>query len=108
MWFLIVGVVLLLLKLAEFGPFADLGWAWVLGPFALAVAWWAFSDSSGLTQRRAMEKLDQRKRERRERDMKALGLDVHRERRVRVMRDSARGSAPPPPKPEAPRRDPKI
>ena len=113
MWFLILGVVLLVLKIAEFGPFADLGWVWVLAPFGLAVTWWAFSDSSGLTQRRAMEKMAARQRERRERDMKALGLDVRRETRVRVMRDAAarRNPPPPPPPPPAappPRRDPRL
>ena len=112
MWFLIVGVLLLVLKIAEVGFFVDLGWVWVLAPFGLAVAWWAFADSSGLTQRRAIEKMEVRKRDRRERDMKALGLDVRRETRVRVIRDSAsRRDAPPPapPPPEAPpRRDPRL
>ena len=94
---LIVGVLLLVMKLAEFGPGADLSWWWVLAPFAVAAFWWAFADSSGLTQRRAIEKMEQRKQQRRERDMKALGLDVHRDRRVRVMRDSgSRPKAAPP------------
>ncbi len=92
MWALIVGVLLLVMKMAELGPGADLSWWWVLTPFAIAAAWWAFADSTGLTQRRAIAKMEERKQQRRERDMKALGLDVHRDRRIRVIRDG--GSRP--------------
>lgn len=90
MAFLIIGIVLLALKFAEIGPVADLGWVWVLLPFGLAAAWWAFADSTGITQKRAIRKMEERKVARRERDMKALGLDVHRERRVRMLRDGGR------------------
>jgi small Trp-rich protein len=111
MVFLVVGVLLLLLKLAEFGPVADLGWLWVLLPFGLAVLWWAFADSTGLTQRRAMAKMDLRKQQRRERDMAALGLDVRRDKRIRVLKDAAARKAPPAapaPPSDGARRDPKI
>lgn len=112
MVFLVVGVLLLLMKIAEFGPVAELSWLWVLLPFGLAVLWWAFADSTGLTQRRAMAKMDLRKQQRRERDMAALGLDVRREKRVRVLKDAAARKAPPPAAPPPPsdsaRRDPKI
>jgi small Trp-rich protein len=109
MGFLIVGVILLGMKLAEFGPVADWSLWWVLLPFVLAVLWWSFADNSGLTQRRAMDKMDERKRARRERDMKALGLDVHRDRRIRVLRDSNRPNAPPPaPAPEPAPREPRL
>jgi small Trp-rich protein len=109
MAFLIVGVLLLVLKMAEVGPFANLGWAWVLAPFGLAAAWWAFADSTGLTQRRAIRKMDERKAARRERDMKALGLDVRREKRIRVLRESgSKPTAEPPPPAEPTRREPKA
>ncbi len=105
MVFLVVGVLLLVMKIAEFGPVADWSWVIVLAPFGLAVAWWAFADSTGMTQRRAIQRMEDRKRERRERDMKALGLDVRRDRRIRVLKDSSRNPAPPP----APsRKDPKL
>ena len=111
MWFLIGGVLLLVLKMADIDPVSGLSWVVVLAPFGLAVLWWMFADSSGLTQRRAINKMEERKRQRRERDMKALGLDVRRDTRVRVMRDSASRRNPPPPppdnKPPAPRRDPR-
>ena len=58
---LIVGIVLLALKLAEIGPVAAWSWWLVLLPFGLAAAWWGFADATGLTQRRAMDKMDERK-----------------------------------------------
>jgi small Trp-rich protein len=108
MWFLIVGVILLVMKLAEFGPVADWNVLWVLLPFLLAVLWWLFADSSGLTQRRAMDKMEEKKRQRRERDMKALGLDVRRDRRIRVLRESRGPNVSPPPAPEPPPREPRL
>ena len=39
MAFLILGVLLLVLKLAEFGPVAAWAWWVVLAPFGLAAAW---------------------------------------------------------------------
>ena len=116
----IVGVLLLLAKLIEFGPVG--GWSWwiILAPFALAVAWWQFADTSGWTQRQVMNKMERRKQERREKAMDALGLNKHRERAAtRSQRDKARqtttadptqrddsGSSVPPPAPE--RRDPRL
>ncbi len=37
---LIVGVLLVILKLAELGPFAKLSWWWVALPFVLVIIWW--------------------------------------------------------------------
>ena len=74
MWFLLVGLLLLAMKMGEFGPGANWSWVWVLTPFGLAIAWWSFADSVGLTQRRAMDKMDERKVERRARTMEALGI----------------------------------
>jgi small Trp-rich protein len=81
MAFLVLGLVLLGMKAAEFGPVA--GWSWfvVLAPFGLAVLWWAFADSTGLTQRRAIDKMERRKAERRQRDMEKLGLGTGRSKR---------------------------
>lgn len=98
MAFLIIGILLLIMKFLEVGPVANWGWVWVLLPFGLAAAWWAFADSTGITQKRAIRKMEERKVARRERDMKALGLDVHRDRRVRILREpgSKRKAEPPP------------
>ncbi|HEX4859470.1 MAG TPA: TIGR04438 family Trp-rich protein, partial [Usitatibacteraceae bacterium] len=38
--FVVIGVILLLLKLADVGPVGNLSWIWVLSPFALAFLWW--------------------------------------------------------------------
>lgn len=95
MAFLIVGLLMALLKFTGIDPFASMSWFTVLIPFGLAVAWWAFADASGLTKRRAAEKMEQRKQERRERDMKALGLNVKTgAQRGRVVRNIS--AAPPP------------
>lgn len=81
MAFLLLGILLLVLKWQEIGPVASWSWLVVLAPFGLAVLWWAFADSTGLTQRRAIEKMEQRKAERRQRDMEALGLGTQRDKR---------------------------
>ena len=83
MAFLILGVLLLGMKMAEFGPVASWSWWVVLAPFGLAIAWWGFADSIGLTQRRAMDKMEQAKRERRNRNLEALGLGPRRDRKAR-------------------------
>ena len=81
MYFIIIGVVIILMNLLGFGPPAN--WTWNISgdlwkfcvPFVLAVVWWAVADSTGYTKRREMEKMDQRKRERREQNLEALGMD---------------------------------
>ncbi len=88
MAFVIIGVLLLLAKVAEFSFFATWSWWIILAPFAAAVVWWQLSDSLGLTQRRAMNKMAQRKIDRRERQLDALGID-HRKKRSRAAGKSA-------------------
>jgi len=83
MLFVAIGVVLLLLKLFAFGPVGEWSWFLVLAPFAVAVAWWAWADGSGLTQRRAMKRMDDRKAARRDRAMDALGQGDPNKRRKR-------------------------
>lgn len=90
MGFLIAGVLLLLMYWAGIEPVASWHWGWIALPFALAALWWAIADATGITQRRAMDKLEARKVARRQRDMEALGLNARRERRITVIRDAAR------------------
>ena len=40
MAFVIVGILLVILKLAELGPFAKLSWWWVALPIELVIIWW--------------------------------------------------------------------
>lgn len=72
MYLLGLAIVLSLLKLADIGPVA--GWTWwpILGMYGAAAAWWAWADASGYTKRKAMERMDQRKKERIERQKQAM------------------------------------
>ncbi|GAB1387969.1 MAG: hypothetical protein AMXMBFR78_31630 [Rubrivivax sp.] len=81
--FVAIGTLLLLLKMLEVDPVAGWSWLWILAPFAVAVAWWAYADSSGFTQRRAIKRMEDRKVARRERDIEALGMSVRGDRRKR-------------------------
>ncbi|MBU4519518.1 MAG: TIGR04438 family Trp-rich protein [Gammaproteobacteria bacterium] len=78
MYLLIAGVGLMLLKYFEIGFVAELSWWWVLSPFAMAMAWWAWADSTGYTKRKEMEKMDQKKQDRIERQRQALGMKSKR------------------------------
>ncbi len=80
MYFLGLGLVLLLLKYLEIGPVTNWSWWVVLAPFGLAVAWWAWADHTGYTKRRAMEKMEQRKRDRIEKNKEALCMAPRRRR----------------------------
>jgi len=80
MFFIIVGVLLIALRIAGVSPMADWNlelfgdlWKFAL-PFILALFWWGWADASGLTKRREMEKDEQRKAERRARNIDNLGL----------------------------------
>ena len=73
MYFLGLGSVLLLRKWQEIGPVAEWSWWTVLAPFALAVVWWTWADWSGYTKRKAMERDDQRKQDRINRHLEAIG-----------------------------------
>ena len=73
MYFLGLGLILLLLKYFEVGPVAALSWWYVLAPFALAIAWWVWADSSGYTKRKAMERENQRRHDRIDRSKIAIG-----------------------------------
>ena len=80
MVFVVVGLILLALKVAEYGPVGAWSWWWVLAPFACAALWWAWADATGYTKRRAMERMDAKKAERRLRNMEALGTEPRRKR----------------------------
>ena len=80
MYLLGLGIALLLMKYLEFGPVAEWSWWVVLAPFALAAAWWAWADFSGYTKRKAVEKMDQKKRDRLDKQREALGLKTGRRR----------------------------
>ena len=80
MYTLILGIVLVLLKYLEIEPVAAWSWWWVLSPFAITLLWWAWADMTGHTKRKAMEKMDERKQERINRQKESLGMAPRRRR----------------------------
>lgn len=80
MYALLVGIMLIILKAMEIGPIATWSWWWVLSPLGVTIVWWTWADSTGYTKRKAMEKIDQRKRDRIEKQKEALGMATRRRR----------------------------
>ena len=80
MYLLIIGIALVLLKYLEIGPVATWTWWWILTPFALTVLWWAWADATGYTKRRVMDRIDQRKQDRLNKQKAALGMGTHKKR----------------------------
>ena len=74
MYFLLVGILMLVMKYLEFGVVASWSWWLVLSPFGLAVLWWAWADKSGYTKRVEMEKMDKRREDRIEKQRDAMGM----------------------------------
>jgi small Trp-rich protein len=74
MWFLMLGLLGVALKLLEVGMVATWNWWVVLIPFALAAAWWAWADVSGYTKRKVVEKENARRQARIDRQRSRLGM----------------------------------
>ena len=83
MWFLMLGLLGVALKFLEIGFVASWSWWVVLSPFALAVAWWAWADASGYTKRKVVEKENQRRQDRIDRQRSNLGMLTSRSNRKR-------------------------
>lgn len=73
MWFLALGVLLMLLKLADIGPVATWDWWQTMIPLGLAIVWWTWADLSGYTKRKRFEKEEERHNRRITRLRKDLG-----------------------------------
>ena len=73
MYLLLLGVILLTMKFMEIEPVVAWSWITVLAPFGLAMAWWAWADSSGYTKRKAMEKEQAKKQARIDKNKEAIG-----------------------------------
>ena len=80
MYFLGIGIVLLILKLMQIGPVGGWSWLIVLTPFALAAAWWVWADASGYTKRKEMEKMDAVRENRLQKQREALKNPARRRR----------------------------
>ena len=78
MYFLGLGIILLLMKYLEIDPVSGWNWLIVLAPFGLAVAWWTWADATGYTRRKAMEREDKRRQDRIDKQREALGTTKRR------------------------------
>lgn len=76
-----LGILLMALKYLEVDPVAAWSWVAVLSPFGVAIAWWAWADSSGWTKRKAMQREDARKQVRINKNRESLGTLNKRNRR---------------------------
>lgn len=80
MWLLSTAALLAMLKLlAQIGivdvaGISAMSWWWVLGLFALTAAWFAYADYSGLSSRKAMQVMDERRKQRLDQQRQALGV----------------------------------
>jgi small Trp-rich protein len=90
MYFVLIGVLVILCNLAGIGPMAD--WSWnITGdlwkfcvPFIFALVWWAWADATGYYKRREMEKMEAKRAGRREKNLVALGIDRAAKRRKKA------------------------
>ena len=78
MWFVVIGLIALGLKVSGQTFVATLDWMWVLSPFGVAVVWWMLADALGLRQRAEMKKMERRREERRFKQMANLGFNDRR------------------------------
>ena len=72
MWMLLIALLLTLLKYLEIGPLAEVSWWWLLVPYGITAAWWSYADASGLTKRREVDKEEERRLKRIDRQKQAL------------------------------------
>lgn len=64
--------VLAVLEAVDMAGISAMSWWWVLGGFAASAAWFAYADWSGLTNRKAMQKMERVKKERLEKQRALL------------------------------------
>jgi small Trp-rich protein len=90
MWFVAIGALAVVLKLA--GITAVAGWSWwtVLSPFAAAALWWTVADTFGITQRNAVLRHEEKVRRRRRKHLESLGMTTTFGPDSRSPRDSRR------------------
>jgi small Trp-rich protein len=87
MFFVIVGVLIIASNLANIGPFATWNWEFTgdlwkfCVPFGFAMLWWIWADKSGLDKRREMQKMEDKKANRRKENLVALNMDTKDGRR---------------------------
>ena len=75
MYFLLIGIVLLVLWYAEIGPVAAWSWYVVFAPFGLAVIWWWWADMTGYSKRKAVQRENEKKQARIDKSRVAMGIE---------------------------------
>lgn len=81
MGFVLLALLFIALKALDVGFVADTSWWWVFVPLGAAVVWWTLADKFGYTQKKAMDRMDERKEKRRLRQLEAMGrVDPKRKR----------------------------
>lgn len=73
MGFVLLALLFIVLKALDVGFVANWSWWWICLPLSAAAVWWHVADSLGYTQRKAMDRMDERKEKRRQRQLEALG-----------------------------------
>jgi small Trp-rich protein len=76
MYFLGIGLLLILGKYLDISPVAAWDWWWVLSPFGAAFIWWIWADWSGYTIAQQEKKMDLRKQARINKNKEALGMPL--------------------------------
>lgn len=79
MWLIWLGVVLIVLKVLELGPFAAMSWWWIVLLGAIAFVWFEFIERRlGLDKKKAFDEIDKVKKLRIQR-----ALEANKARRAR-------------------------
>ena len=78
MAFVFLALLYLLLKYLDVSWLSSYSTWWVLLPLALAMVWWNLADQYGYTQKKAMERMDQKREARRLRHLEAMGCGPKR------------------------------
>ena len=80
MWLLAAVTLLALLRVlahldvVDVAGISAMSWWWIIGGFALCAAWFGYADRSGLTARKSLERMEQRKQARIDKQREALGV----------------------------------
>ena len=65
MWFIWVGVAMIILKVLEISVFSELSWWWVALPFGVGFLWFELVEKRlGMDKKKAFDEIDKAKKER--------------------------------------------
>ena len=73
MYLLGLALVFLAMKYFQVDPVAGWDWWIVLSPFGLTVLWWAWADWSGYTKKQVMDRENERRQARIDKNREAMG-----------------------------------